>query len=337
MSLMKEPIRVGAHTLHNRFVMAPVATELSDYGAPSPALFKYYFDRTAGGHVGLVVVEHNYISKEGMASPKQMSAADDESTKDLRYLADLIHYNGSKAILQINHAGAMADDTASGLPRVGPCDSDKRWNFWKMEWEPAKIHGLTKDEIKEIIQKFVDAALRAKRAGFDGCEIHSAHGFLLNEFFSPLTNHREDEYTGSTLMGRIRLHLEIIMAVREACGEDFLISMRFGALDYIEGGSTLSEAIVASEAFEQMGLDLIDLSGGMCGFTRKGHKEAGYFAGPAQAIKSAVTIPVVLTGGFTEGDEAEESLKEGKADLIGFGRSVHLKEDWPAHVMNSLQ
>lgn len=130
-------------------------------------------------------------------------------------------------------------------------------------------------------------------------EIHSAHSYLLNQFYSPLTNRRTDNYTGSTLEGRLRIHLEIIRSIREAVGEDYPIALRLGAIDDLPGGTTLEDSVRAAGILQAAGIDLLDISGGFCGPYRPGHKEQGYFGELTEAIKKEVTVPVLLTGGIT--------------------------------------
>ena len=165
-------------------------------------------------------------------------------------------------------------------------------------------------------------------------EIHSAHGYLLDQFLSPLTNKRTDEY-GGDINGRIKIHLEIIRAIREAVG-DFSILLRMGATDYLEGGLTIEDSKKAAFAFEQAGVDILDISGGMCRYTIPGANEPGYFSPYSMAIKEVVSIPVILTGGITKADEAEAILRDKKADLVGVGRAIYKDSDWAKNAMQSL-
>lgn len=140
-------------------------------------------------------------------------------------------------------------------------------------------------EIKRIINDFTQAAIRVKKAGFDGVEIHSAHGYLLNQFYSPLTNKRTDKYSGSTLAGRIQLHLEIIKEIRKAVGDDYIIALRLGGCDYMEDGTTIEDSVLAAIEFEKAGIDLLDVSGGLCSYNHPTNKGEGYFVEIADAIK----------------------------------------------------
>lgn len=166
-----------------------------------------------------------------------------------------------------------------------------------------------------------------KAAGYDGVEIHSAHGYLLNQFYSPLTNFRTDAY-GRSLENRLRFLLETVQKTREAVGADFPIAVRLGGCDYIDGGSTIRDAAQASVALEKAGIDLLDISGGFHIYMRPGHREPGWFSDMTNKIKKNVTIQVILTGGVRTKEQAEALLTEGKADLIGVGRAMMRNPLW---------
>ena len=195
---------------------------------------------------------------------------------------------------------------------------------------------MTAEDIRRVKDCFVEAALRAKEAGFDAVEIHSAHGYLLNQFYSPVTNHRTDEYNGQTLEGRTRLHAEVLRAVRKAVGEDYPVFIRFGACDYMEGGSRIEEIPAAARIFEEAGADLLDITGGLSGFILPGRTEPGYFAELSITAKKSVQIPVLVTGGVTAGADAERLLEEGTADLIGVGRALLQDEDWSVKALEEI-
>lgn len=190
---------------------------------------------------------------------------------------------------------------------------------------------LTKDQIQEIVDLFAEAAIRAKKSGFDGVEIHSAHGYLLNQFYSPLYNYRTDEYGCDTMENRIRMHLEIIRAIRNALGADYPIAIRMGGCDYQEGGTSVTDTIEACMLLEKSGVDLLDITGGMNGFIRPGHTEAGYFRDISTAVKEQLDIPVLLTGGVKSAEDAEALLQEQCADMIGIGR-ILLKDPQALHL-----
>lgn len=192
-------------------------------------------------------------------------------------------------------------------------------------------------DIQKVISEFSAAAIRAKKAGYDGVEIHSAHGYLLDQFYSPLSNKRSDEYGAQTMESRLKLHKEVIKAVREAVGSDYPVALRLGGCDYMDGGSTVEDAVEASKLLAQTEIDLLDISGGFCRYLRPGHKEQGYYSAMTQAIKAVVkNIPVLLTGGIVEGSFAEKLLQDKKADLIGVGRAIMKDSLWAKKNMESI-
>lgn len=316
--------------LNNRLVLPPMATSKSgDNGEVSKELLEYYDEKSKGGYISLIIIEHSYVNPQGKASKGQLSIADNSDMEGLKKLAKIIQKNGSKVIMQINHAGSATNKDITGYEAVGPSAVE---NPRKKEIPKE----LSKEEIKEIIKNFKDAAKRVKDAGFDGVEIHSAHGYLLNQFFSPLTNKRNDEYGGNVL-GRIKIHLEIIEAVKEAVGKDFPILLRLGASDYMEGGITIEDSKIAALEFQKAGIDILDISGGFCGYTVPGLEGQGYFSKLSEAIKEVVSIPVILTGGVTEAEAAEKLLSSSKADLVGVGRAIFKDSLWAKKAIESIK
>lgn len=330
MSFLLEPLNSGKLILKNRLIMPPMATSKSEKdGKVSKAILDYYDEKSKGGYLSLIIIEHSFIMQQGKASENQISVANDDVIENLKKLASVIQKNGSKAVMQINHAGSAASKDVTGTVPVGPSAVA---NPFKGDMPKE----LTHEEIKDIVKGFKEAAIRVKKAGFDGVEIHSAHGYLLNQFFSPLTNKRTDEY-GGDVKGRIKIHLEIIKAIREAVGDEFPILMRLGASDYMEGGNTIEDSKIAAHEFEKAGLDILDISGGFCRYTLPGNTSQGYFSPLSEGIKEVVSIPVILTGGITEVESAERLLSEGKADLIGVGRAIFKDSEWAKKAIESLR
>ena len=329
MSYLLNPLENCKLTLNNRLVMPPMATSKSEKdGHISKDIMDYYDEKSEGGYISLIIIEHSYITLQGKASERQLSVADDSIVEELKKLANVIHKNGSKTVMQINHAGSAASKNVTGYDPVGPSAiANPRLGNVPKE--------LTIKEIKDIVLEFVNAARRVKEAGFDGVEIHSAHGYLLNQFFSPLTNKRTDEY-GGDILGRIKIHLEIIHGVRDVVGDDFPILLRLGGSDYMDGGITIEDSKIASVEFEKAGVDLLDISGGFCGYIVPGNNSQGYFSDITQAIKEVVSIPVLLTGGITKVSAAEELLSSGKADLVGVARAIYKDSKWAKNAIESI-
>ena len=316
-SLLGKPLPLKNLTLRNRIVMPPMATELSVNDVPSDALIDYY--RKRAKVTGLIIVEHEYVSLEGKASPRQLSMAEGVDIAVYRRLTDAIHSQGAVAVAQVNHAGADAFDNK--LPVI----SASAIRLWRSAFQ---AEAMTMADIERIKGCFINAAVQAKAAGFDGVEIHAAHGYLLNQFYSPLTNLRTDDYNGATMDGRTRLQCEIIRSVREAVGADYLVAIRFGACDYMKGGSRIEEIPEAVRRFVDAGVDLIDISGGLNGYLVPGASQPGWFAELSRPVKEAVNVPVILTGGVQTGQDAENLLKAGVADLIGVGRPMMQDDGW---------
>ncbi len=330
MAHLLQPLKAGSLELANRLVMPPMATQKADpEGRVSPELIEYYREKSRGGYISLVIVEHSFIRQEGKAGEGQLSAASDSAVKGLDELAAAIRGNGSRAVMQINHAGSAASEEITGLTPLAPSAVPHP----RTKTVPRE---LTPGEISEIAGAFKEAARRTREAGFDGVEIHSAHGYLLHQFFSPLTNRRSDQY-GGDLSGRIRIHLEVIETVREEVGRDFPVLLRLGASDYMAGGARLEDSVAAAREFERAGVDILDISGGFCGYTVEGLSGQGFFSPLTEAIKEAVSIPVILTGGITDPEAAEKLLRENKADLIGVGRAILKDSGWAKNAVSGLQ
>ncbi|GBG57575.1 2,4-dienoyl-CoA reductase [Sporomusaceae bacterium FL31] len=330
MAYLLKPLQSDLLSLHNRLVMPPMATAKSDSdGKVSSAILDFYQEKSAGGQLALVIVEHSFVQQSGKASANQLSVADDSVIAGLEQLANVLHRNGVKAVMQINHAGSATSAEITGTNPVGPSAIAN----------PRKggvPHELTQQEIYDLVTAFRNAASRVKAAGFDGVEIHSAHGYLLNQFFSPLTNQRTDDYGGS-VEARIRIHLQVIEAVRQAVGPDYPILLRLGAADFVEGGSTIQDSQIAAREFEKAGINMLDISGGFSGYINPDNNQPGYFSSLSAAIKEVVSIPVILTGGITTAQAAEELLAAGKADLIGVGRAILQDSQWVKNAIAGIQ
>lgn len=315
--LLDTPISIGKLNAANRLVMPPMQTNKTDRGHVTDELVQYYRERALGSRPGIIITEHSCISESGRAAEGQLSIAEDTMIDEHRRLTDAIHEGGSLAFVQLNHAGSngVADAVSA---------SELNIPAKKLTRRPR---ALTVAEIRDIQKLFAEAALRAVKAGYDGVELHCAHGYLLNQFYSPMTNKRADDYGGS-LENRLRFTLETLALVRETVGTETPIAVRLGGADYLPGGSSEEDAVEACRLLEASGADLLDLSGGMCFYMRLGHLEPGYFSSMSEKVKAAVSVPVLLTGGVKKVSEAEALLAAGKADLIGVGRALLKDANW---------
>ena len=323
-----EPILIRQLAIKNRLVLPPMAiAKAGAWDEISNQAVEYYAERARLSGIGLIITEHLYIHRQGKAHPGQMSIATDEGIDSLKRLTDAIHREDVKVFARISHAGTAASSAVTGAVPVGPSA------VFHPNQRKDLPEDLTKDQIQEIVGLFAEAAIRAKKASFDGVEIHSAHGYLLNQFYSPLYNHRTDEYGCDTMENRIRMHMEIIRAIRGALGAEYPIAIRMGGCDYQDGGTSVADTVEACKLLEKSGVDLLDITGGMNGFIRPGHTEAGYFREISTAVKNQVNIPVLLTGGVKSVEDAEALLQDQYADMIGIGR-VLLKNPQALHLSN---
>lgn len=315
-------------TLKNRLVMPPMASAKCDAnGKVSKELLDYYSRKTQGGYIALVIAEHAYVDISGKASLNQMSIASDEDIEGLAKLSACVHKNDSKIFAQINHAGsaAIAENIYAPSAVVHP-------KFAQANKKLPKAFSAM--QIEDLKNAFLNASIRAAKAGFDGVQLHSAHGYLLNQFYSPLSNKRNDEY-GSSLANRLKVHIDIIKLIRLHLG-NFPISLRLGACDYIDGGNTLDDAILAAKMLEDAGLDLLDISGGILGSGVHNQNKYSYYDDVAKALRENISIPIITTGGISTRNEVDNILKENIADMVGVGRAILADDDCAKNIINSI-
>ncbi|MCM1565492.1 MAG: NADH:flavin oxidoreductase [Dehalobacter sp.] len=336
MSGLFSSLKIKGMAMSNRLVMPPMALDkATSKGEVTEGQIQHYLlrarscpeteKRPAGSSragIGLVIVEHSYIEPQGKSHPRQLGIYDDFLVPGLQLLVNELHQEGVPVGIQITHAGARAMDAPVG-PSAVFCPDLSRW---KKTPDPNDLpRELSTGEISRLVEKFAEAACRVKKAGFDFVEIHGAHGYLLNQFYSPLTNHRTDEY-GGFLENRLRFSCEVIRAVREALGPEMPVFYRLGADDRLPGGNTLQDSIRAVPLLVEAGIDCLDLSGGICGYLKSGPE--GFFAYMAEALKPVAGIPVLVTGGIKNARNAVMLIQENTTDLIGVGRSLLNDPDW---------
>ncbi len=254
-SLVFSPIKIGRLEIKNRIVMAPMTTGYgSDDGSVNQTLIDFYKRRAEGG-VGLIVCESCYVEKGGKGFIGQLSIEDDRFIPGLRRLTEMVKSAGAKIVLQLIHCGRQASSGLCGgqpvAPSPIPCPV--------IQEMPRE---LSTEEVAGIVERFVDAAHRAKEAGFDGVEVHAAHGYLLNQFLSPYSNRRKDVY-GGNLSNRSRMLVEIISKIKKRLGEDYPVLCRISADEFVRGGLTLSDTTIVAGWLQNIGLDAISVSGGV--------------------------------------------------------------------------
>ncbi len=316
-----DPLTVKGITLRNRIVMPPMQSGRASFeGEVTGKLVNFYVRRSEA--LGLPIVEHSYISPMGKIGPKQLGIYSDSLVPGLEKLACGIHSVGAPAVIQISHAGCAGNKKVLGATPVGPCTREK-------------TRMLEKSELQEIAVDYALAAERAVKAGFDGVELHGAHGYLLCQFISPLINKREDEYGGS-FENRMRFPLMVVERVRKSIG-DRLLLYRLGSDDLAEKGTQIQDAVEFAKRLEQAGVDVLDVSGGMCGSEPKQLRNLqGYFVPQAQQVKRAVKAPVIGVGGITDAEFAHRLVCEGKVDLVAVGRALWHDNEWAQKAAKTL-
>ena len=321
MTLLFEPLEIRGQRLRNRIVAPPMASlSCTNTGLPTMETLEYYKPVSESG-VGLAVLEHHAVHPEGRTRLRQLLLDRDEVLPYQQDLAGLFSGAGLPALVQVNHAGSYVEDEDllqnEWFPKASSPIRHPRSTALIM---PAK---LTLEEIALVPVTFLEAAGRAARAGYAGVEIHAAHGYLLGQFLSPMTNRRTDNYGGS-IKNRARLLFEVYEAVREAVGDELVVAVRLGMADTFPGadpvGQTIDDARWVASEFSSVGLDLLDLSGNMCGYD--GHGEA-WFAPYCRTVKDAAgDIPTICTGGIRSAETALRLLDRGECDLVGVGRAL---------------
>ena len=311
------PVQIGSMHLKNRCVVPPMETNYAGVGGfVSQRTIDYYTTRAKGGY-GLIVIEIIAVDPVGMGDPFGLGIWSDEHIPGFRKLTDSIHENGAKVLAQIYHSGRQTDSSLTGgvqpiAPSPIPCPLMKEM--------PRE---MKTEEIYRMIDKFVEAAQRAKKAGFDGVEVHGAHGYLISQFMSAYFNKRIDEF-GGDLISRMKFPVEIVRKIREALGPDFVIQFRISADEMVPGGRTIHETRAAARIMEKAVIVSIHVSictyGSIDWMFVTGEIPAGFNSTAAEEVKKSVKIPVISVGRYNDPCIAEDVLLSGKADLISFGR-----------------
>jgi len=321
-----DSISLGKLGLSNRIVMPPMATnKATSNGEVTESQIRHYAERSKG--VGIIIVEHSYVTPRGKLSPNQLGIYDDKLIPGLSRLVKAVHSHRIPVAAQINHAGGKTMSGVIGVQPVGPS------SVRVFQETPRE---LDMGEIDEVVEAFGRAARRVVEAGFDAVEVHGAHGFLLNQFLSPLTNKRADEYGGS-LENRACFPIRVFKRVKKEVGGDFPLLYRLGADDFMEGGLSLEDTKVFAGMLVSAGVDAIDVSGGIGGSNPKGLSGQGYLFYLAEAIKKVVNVPVVGVGGISDAEFADEAVRDGKVDLVAVGRALLADPGWAVKAAEALK
>ncbi|MDM5327148.1 FAD-dependent oxidoreductase [Neobacillus sp. CF12] len=326
--------RIGDLVLKNRVIMPAMGTNLGGpNGEVTDHQIAYYEERAKGG-TGLIIVEYTSIDYDyGRSTFNQLRIDEDRFIPGIHRLAVAVQKYGAKLFVQLQHSGRETSTHILGGGRQIVAPSPV--TCAAIGEEPRE---LTNAEVRETINKFVMGALRCKRAGADGVELHGAHGYLINQFLSPNTNLRNDEYGGS-FENRMRFVEEIVVGIKEKCGHDFPVSIRLSVDEFEEGGTTIELSEKISISLEKIGVDAIHAS---CGNYNSMDKmvesmmfEQGWRVYLAEAMKKVVDIPVITVGVIREPEFAEKVLAEGKADFIAMGRSHLADPEWAKKALES--
>lgn len=339
MNKINEPFVIKSVTFRNRLGMSPMCQYSAVNGFATDWHFVHYGTRAVGG-VGLVLVEATAVVPEGRITPFDLGLWSDEHIPALQQIADFIHRHGAVAGIQIAHAGRKASHDA-------PVNGGKQLNVENGGWQtvaPSSIpfeafenspHELDKNGIGHVIDKFREAALRAKQAGFKVLEIHAAHGYLIHEFLSPLTNKRTDEY-GGIFENRTRLILQITEAIQTVWPAGLPLFVRLSATDWTIGGWSLDETVRLAGILHEMGVDLIDCSSGGNISSAKIPLGPGYQVSFSEAVRST-GIMTSAVGLITREEQINAILGNEKADLILLGRELLRNPYFPLTVSDENQ
>jgi len=317
---------IGSLELENRFVRSATWEGMADEaGRPRPQYLETMIALARGG-VGLIITGHAFVSPEGQATPWQLAIDRDDCREGLQEITAAVHAAGGKIVVQLAHAGFFAAAGITGRDRlvVSPQESQ----------DPSPQKEIDKQGLQELLGAYAAAAGRARKAGFDGVQVHMAHGYLLSQFLSPAFNRRRDGY-GGDIHNRSRIHREICGAIRDTVGKDYPLLIKLNAQDFIENGLTVPEAAAAARLMVDAGVDAVELSGGTIISGRLSpsrtkinapEKEA-YFREEARWLRENVQVPLLLVGGNRSYEVAAGLLAEGAADYISLSRPLIREAD----------
>lgn len=328
-----EPIKLRGLEVKNRIWIAPMcqySAEGKD-GVPGKWQEIHLASRAIGG-AGLIIVEASGVSPEGRITPWCTGIWNDEQREAWARIVAICHDYDTKMVMQLAHAGRKASVYREWSGNGSVAISDGGWETVSATnvafGEYAAPRALTTSEIPELVKAFADAALRSVEAGFDAVEIHGAHGYLIHQFLSPLSNERSDQY-GGTLENRSRLLLEIVSAIRNVIPESMPLLLRLSATDYAEGGWDQEQTATVSRWAIERGVDLIDVSSGGLITGVKIPSGPGYQVPFAEFVADKVSAPVSAVGQITESRQAEDILQSGKVDVIMIARASLRDPYWP--------
>ncbi|MCX7627488.1 MAG: NADH:flavin oxidoreductase/NADH oxidase [Methylophilaceae bacterium] len=339
MTMLFTPFKLRETTFKNRIFMSPMCQYSAQEGIPNEWHRVHYGTRAVGG-AALVMVEATAVCPEGRITPWCTGIWSERHVAAFRPITDFIRAQGAVPAIQIAHAGRKAScDVPWRGGRFLPIGSGG-WQTVAPSAIPVTPahgtpHALTRTEIDGVIELFADAAHRALAAGFEVAEVHCAHGYLLNEFLSPLSNRREDEY-GGNLENRCRLPLQIARTIRQLWPQQWPVFVRISATDWVEGGWDLEQSIQFAQWLKEIGIDLIDCSSGGLILEANIPAAPGFQVPFAEAVRKRAGIATGAVGLITEPAQAEGILTQAKADVVFLGRELLRNPYWPLHAASKL-
>jgi 2,4-dienoyl-CoA reductase-like NADH-dependent reductase (Old Yellow Enzyme family) len=341
--LLFTPITMRSVTARNRIVASPMCQYQSEDGAPNDWQLAH-LGRLAIGGCGIVFGEETGVEARGRKTYTCAGIYDDKHIAAYRRLNDLVRANGAVPAIQLGHAGRKASchDAVKDWAPLRPEDAADGFEPWTAIGPSALPQtpnhpvprAMSETDIADVVQAFADAAVRAEKAGYEILEIHGAHGYLIHQFLSPLTNKRNDGYGGNR-ENRTRFSLEVTRAVRAAWPKDKPLFYRLSAVDGQGGMWNIEDSIALSSALKDCGVDIVDCSsGGIVGSASMSTvpRLPGFQVPFAERIKKEAGIATMAVGLITEGEQAERILQNGQADLIAIARELMWYADWPAHM-----
>lgn len=341
MSMLFSPVTLNGLTLSNRIVIPPMDQYSAEDGLLSNWHFMHYGHLAISG-AGLLMVEATAVEAAGRISPYDLGLWNDEQEEAFRKLLEFIRsFSCTPLAIQLGHAGRKA---SSARPWEGRGFVPPEAGGWEVfgpsadRYEPIapKPAPLAADDLRRLVGAFRDAAARAQRAGFDALELHAAHGYLLHQFLSPLSNSRGDEYGGS-LENRMRFPLEVFSAIRAALPEDMPVGVRVSGSDFADGGWDVPECALFARELEKLGCSFIHVSGGGLTPNQKINLAPGYQVSMAARIKEALNaMPVIAVGLITSPELADGIIVTGQADMVAVGRGSLYDPRWPWHAAAQL-
>lgn len=332
---MLTPFKLRDITLKNRIVLSPTLLYSADNGLVSNFHQVHLGSRALGG-VGLVMTEMTAVSPEARVTLGCPGIWNDEQTHAWRQITDFIHHNSeAKTGIQLGHSGSRGS-TQRGWEKENHPLTERNWPLVSASALPylpeisATPSALTEEQMQAIIEQFIAATKRADEAGFDLLEIQAAHGYLLSSFISPLTNQRDDQY-GGHLENRLRFPLALVKAVRDVWPTSKPLAVRISATDWVEGGTTVDEAVQIGQAMQAVGVDLIDCSSGEVSSDQQPVYGRMYQTPMADRIRNEGNVPVMAVGAITDSDQVNSIIAAGRADLCALSRPLLANPMWLLH------